>query len=146
MNNTYIYDKANLCEFDQIQQSVRILFGWCEFCSNCANCANCVNFFRFCMLCEFCSDCANCTKSCSNFRTQKERNKEQGPTWFFCVNFLFILKEHKKTTMPTSMSPFAKQCRNLPQTTLSLHMVRHGHICYRVGHLKAPPRDETKCV
>ena len=95
----------------------------CEFCSDCANffpivricldfvyCANFVRivriFFQLCefvwilytlrilfRLNEFCVNCENCAKSCSNFRTQKEQNKEQGPVRFFCANFLFILKE-----------------------------------------------------
>ena len=43
----------------------------------------------------------NCAKSCSNFRTQKEQNKEQGSVWFFCANFLFVLKEQNRTSMPT---------------------------------------------
>ena len=44
----------------KIKQSVRILFGLCEFCSDCANCAN---LFGFYIVCEFCSDCANCVRS-----------------------------------------------------------------------------------
>ena len=52
----------NLCDFVQIKQSVRILFGLCEFGSNCANCANCANLFRFYIPCEFCSACANCVQ------------------------------------------------------------------------------------
>ena len=43
--------------------------------------------------------CANCAKSCSNFRTQKEHNKEQGPVRFFCAKFLFFLKEQNRTTI-----------------------------------------------
>ena len=82
----------------KIKQSLRILFRLCEFCSNCANCAN---LFGFCILCEFFLDCANCAKSCSNFRTQKEQNKEQGHVRFFCANFLFVLKEQNRTTMST---------------------------------------------
>ena len=93
----------------KIKQSVRILFGLCEFCSTCANCVNCANLFGFYIVCEFCSDCANCAncaKSCSNFRTQKEQNKEQGPVRFFCANFLFVLKEQNITTMSTLGSLF----------------------------------------
>ena len=72
-----LFGLCELCEFVRILYSVQILFGLCELCANCANCA----------------------KSCSNFRTQKEHNKEQGPVRFFCANFLFVLKEQNRTTM-----------------------------------------------
>ena len=52
-------------------------------------------------LCKFCANCAICAKSCFNFRTQKEHNKEQGPVRFICANFLFVLKEQNRTTMST---------------------------------------------
>ena len=95
----------------------------CEFCSDCANFVRIVRiWFQLCELCEFvrilytvriffglcelCVNCVNCAKNCSNFRTQKEHNKEQGPVRFFCANFLFILKELNRTTM----SMFGMQC------------------------------------
>ena len=71
-----LFKLCELCEFVQILYTVRIFFGLCEF-------------------------CANCAKSCSNFCTQKEHNKVQGPVQFFCANFLFVFKEHNRTTIPT---------------------------------------------
>ena len=69
---------------------MRILFGLCELCELC-------EFVRILytvrILFELCELCANYAKSCSNFRTQKEQNKEQGHVRFFCANFMFILKE-----------------------------------------------------
>ena len=77
----------NLCDFVQIKQSVRILFGLCEFCSNCANCAN---LFRFCILCKFCPDYANCVrivrKTILIFAHKKNKTKNKA----LCGSFVRI--------------------------------------------------------
>ena len=95
----HIYDKYKL--------TIEILCEFMRICSNSAQCANFVRIVRICsdfvncenfvrivrILCELCKFCANCVKNCSNFCTQKEHTKEQGPVRFFCANFMFVLKE-----------------------------------------------------